>query len=132
MPITDLYLEPSGKKNRDRVLSYHIDFDQRIDNRTGKPVGRPVLTQMSVKINRDSEPSEPFYIEWQLEPTKQVDLDISFYDNHQLKRSIKISRAYLVSYNQTCTQAGNVEEILILSPDEVDIDGVPFKRKDAA
>lgn len=131
MPITDLYLEPQGE-NRQPIISYHIDFDQRIDDRTGKPVGRPVLTQLSVRIRRESEPAEPFYIDWQLEPTKQVNLDICFYDNNQLKKSIKITNAYLVSYNQDCEDPGTIEETLILSPDTVEIDGVTFDRKDAA
>lgn len=131
MPITDLYLEPSGEDRRDRVLDYDIDFDQRIDERTGKPIGRPVLTQMSVHIRRESEPSVPYYIEWQLDPCLQQDLNISFYDNHQLKRSIKVSKAFLISYTQKCTDPGSVEEIMILSPEEVEIDGVSFRRKDA-
>jgi len=131
MPITKLLLEPVGEKPQE-VLSYHIDYDQRIDDRTGKPVGRPVLTQVSVRIRRESEVEEPFYIDWQLEHTKQVNLDICFYDQNQLKRSIKITGAYLVSYNQDCSDPGAIEETLILSPDELVIDGISFNRRDAA
>lgn len=132
MPVTDIYLEPSGAGRRDRVMSYHIDFDQRIDDRTGKPVGRPVLTQLSVRIRRESEEDVPFYIDWMLEPTKLVDLDISFYDDAKLVREIKINQAYLVSYNQDCSEPGAIEETLILSPNRTEIDTVPFDRRDAA
>lgn len=130
MPITDIYLEPSGSA-RYQVLSYHIDFDQRTDDRTGKPVGRPVLTQFSVRIRRDSEPDEPFYIEWMLEPTKQVSLDISFYNANRLIRKLKITDAFLVSYNQDVTAPGTIEETLVLSPEALEIDTISFKRKDA-
>lgn len=129
MPITDIFLEAGDRK--DRLMYYHIDFDQRIDERTGKPVGRPVLTQFSLRIRRESEVAVPFYIRWQLDPTMQQDLDISFYDNHQLKREIKIENAYLVSYNQDNNQPGYIEETLILSPEKVEIDGETFDRKDA-
>lgn len=132
MPVTDIYLEPSGAGRRDRVTSYHIDFDQRIDDRTGRPIGRPVLTQLSVRIRRDSEEDVPFYIDWMLEPTKQVSLDISFYDDNKLVREIKITDAYLISYNQDCSDPGAIEETLILSPSQTEIDTVPFDRKDAA
>ncbi|MBL7794054.1 MAG: hypothetical protein JNK77_17125 [Saprospiraceae bacterium] len=132
MPITDIYLEPAGEDRRDRVLSYHIDFDQRIDERTGKPVGRPVLTQISIRIRRESEPAAPFYIDWMLDPTRQESLDISFYDNNQLVRCIRITEAYLVSYNQDCCEPGAIEETLILSPQQLEIDTIPFDRQDAA
>lgn len=132
MPVTDIYLEPTGSGRRDRVTSYHIDFDQRIDDRTGRPIGRPVLTQLSVRIRRDSEEDVPFYIDWMLEPTKQVSLDISFYDDNKLVREIKITDAYLISYNQDCSDPGAIEETLILSPSQTEIDTVPFDRKDAA
>lgn len=128
MPITDIFLEAGDRK--DQVLSYHIDFDQRIDDRTGKPVGRPSLTQFSIRIRRESEPAAPFYVEWQLDPTQQENLDICFYDNHQLKRSIKIEEAYLVSYNQDNHEPGAIEETLIISPRKVEIDGTPFDRED--
>lgn len=130
MPITDIYLEPNGE-NRQRVMSYHIDFDQRIDDRMGKPIGRPVLTQFSIRIRRDSEENEPFYVDWMLEPSKQVTLDISFYDDARLVREIKISDAYLISYNQDCSDPGAIEETLVLSPSKLEIDTVPFDRKDA-
>jgi hypothetical protein len=130
MPITDIFLEPASTDRKDQVLSYHVDIDQSIDPRTGKPVGRPALTQLSIRIRRESEPEVDFYIKWQLEPTQLEDLDICFYDDHQLKRSIKIQQAYLVSYNQDCKEAGAIEETLVLSPNKVSIDGHEFDRKD--
>lgn len=132
MPITDIYLEPSSQDRRDRVVSYHVDFDQRVDDRTGKPVGRPVLTQFSVRIRRNSDEPTPFYIDWMLDPIKQESLDICFYADNKLERSLKIIDAYLVSYNQDCSDAGTIEETLILSPYETEIDTISFKRKDVA
>lgn len=132
MPITDIYLETDDCEQRYPILNYLIDFDQRIDERTGIPVGRPFLTQLSVRIRRNSEPAEPFYIDWQLEPTKKVNLTIAFYDTNQLVRTIKIDDAYLVSYNQECTTPGTIEEAMIISPEELSIDGVLFRRSDAA
>lgn len=131
MPITSIFLEPASEQRRDRVLSYHIDFDQRIDDRTGKPVGRPVLTQFSIRIRRESEEEVRFYIDWMLDPTKQESLDISFYDDQKLVREIKITDAYLFSYNQDSSDPGAIEETLILSPSQVEIDGIPFDRKDS-
>lgn len=130
MPITNIFLEPGAEERRDPVLSYHIDFDQRMDDRTGEPVGRPILTQFSICIRRKSEEEAEFYINWQLDPTLQQNLHICFYDNQQLKRSIKIQDAYLVSYNQDCRQPGTIEETLVISPQKVEIDGVVFDRKD--
>lgn len=128
MPVTDIFLEVDDRK--DQLTGYHIDFDQRIDDRTGKPVGRPSLTQFSIRIRRESEEAAPTYIDWQLEPTMQKDLDICFYDNHQLKRTIKIGQAYLVSYNQDNNEPGAIEESLVLSPQTLELDGVSFDRKD--
>lgn len=130
MPITNIFLEPAKEERKDAVLNYHIDFDQRTDDRTGKPVGRPILTQFSIRIRRDSEPEADFYVNWQLEPTLQQDLDICFYDDNQLKRSIKIQEAYLVSYNQDCREPGSIEETLVISPQKVEMDGIMFDRKD--
>lgn len=131
MPITDIYLEPTSTDRRDEVKSYRIDFDQRIDDRTGKPVGRPILTQFTVRIRRESEKNVPFYVDWMLDPTKKESLTISFYDNDKLIREIKINDAYLYSYNQNCSEAGAIEETLILSPSRTEIDTIPFDRKDA-
>lgn len=128
MPITDIFLEGGGRK--DQLLSYHIDFDQRTDERSGKPVGRPSLSQFSIRIRRESEPAVSYYLNWQLDPTAQEDLAICFYDNHQLKRQIKIERAYLISYNQDNHEAGAIEETLVISPERVDIDEVSFDRED--
>jgi hypothetical protein len=130
MPITDIFLEPQSKDRKDQLLSYNIDFDQRIDDRTGQPVGRPSLTQFTIRIRRDSELAAPFYINWQLQPTQQESLKICFYDNHQLKRTIDIEDAYLIQYNQDNMQAGYIEETLVLSPQQVNIDGIPFDRED--
>jgi hypothetical protein len=130
MPITNIFLEPAKEERKDAVLNYHIDFDQRTDDRTGKPVGRPILTQFSIRIRRDSEPEANFYVNWQLEPTLQQDLDICFYDDNQLKRSIKIQEAYLVSYNQDCREPGAIEETLVISPQKVEMDGIMFNRQD--
>jgi hypothetical protein len=130
MPITDLYLVPEGKNIRQRVISYHIDFDQDLNERTGEPLGSPILTQLSIRIERNSQQAEPFYIDWQLEHSKQEDLDLCFYDQAQLIRSIKITKAYLVSYNQDCSIPGKIEETLIISPKELVIDGVTFSRTD--
>lgn len=130
MPITDIFLEPQGSDRQDRVLSYNIDFDQNIDDRTGKPVGRPVLTQLTVRITRESFPAAPYYVKWQLNPTQQETLDISFYENRQLKRTIKIQNAYLVGYNQGNNQPGTIEETLVLSPQSLQLDDTTFDRKD--
>lgn len=130
MPITDVFLEVDSRK--DRVMNYTIDFDQRIDERTGKPVGRPVLTQFAIRIRRESEAPVDTYIKWQLEPTMTKDFEICFYDNHQLKRQVRVKGAYLINYNQYCLEPGYIEESLALSPDQVDVDNEHFDRKDAA
>ena len=130
MPITGIFLEPAKEDRKDQVLNYHIDFDQRVDDLTGQPIGRPVLTTFTIVIRRDSEPEADFYINWQLDPTLKENLDICFYNNNQLKRSIKIEDAYLVSYNQDLKTPGVIEESLTLSPYRVQIDGVTFDRKD--
>lgn len=132
MAITDMFLEPRGQDRKDRVMSYHIDFDQRIDDRTGRPVGRPVLTQFSIRIRRESEPAVPFYIDWMLDPTRQESLEISFYAADHLARCIRITDAYLISYNQDCVEPGAIEETLVLSPQQTEIDTIPFNRRDAA
>ncbi len=128
MPITDIFLEPSSEDRQDRVMTYHIDFDQRIDDRTGRPIGRPVLTQFAIRIRRDSEEGAPFYVNWMTEPTQQESLKISFYDDNKLVRFINIENAFLVSYNQDCSDAGSIEETLIVSPQRTEIDGVSFER----
>ena len=115
MPITKITLEPKNKKanRKDNISYYNIDFDQRKDDRTGKPIGNPVLTTLTVRIERSSEVDVPFYLQWQLDPTKVEDLDICFYENLNLKRTIKIEKSFLVSYDQSCSQAGTIEETLI-------------------
>lgn len=132
MPITSIYLEPKNASRKDHVLSYHIDFDQSIDERTGKPIGQPILTQLSVRIRRASEPDAPYYVDWMLDPTKTQSVDICFYDNNRLARRVKITDAYLTSYNQDCSAPGTIEETLILSPSQMEIDTIPFDRKEAA
>ncbi len=129
MPITNRFLEPNGGDRRDEIHHYNIDIDQDFDRRTGKPVGRPVLNQMVVSITRDSEENAPFYVRWQMEPSETNNLDICFYDNNQLIRSIKIKEAYLVGYTQDSSEPGTIDETLILSPKSVEIDGEEFKRE---
>ena len=130
MPINAIKLEPEGGDRKDELLSYHIDFDQNYDHKTGKPVGHPSLSQVSMTISRSSEEDEKFYVEWQLEHNKQNSLDICFYSGGQIKRTIKIKNAYLVSYNQDCHDAGTIQESFVLSPEEMTIDGFTWKRED--
>ncbi|HOY05719.1 MAG TPA: type VI secretion system tube protein TssD [Saprospiraceae bacterium] len=130
MPITAIYLQPKDQP-RQRLLNYKIDFDQHIDDRTGEPVGQPVLTKLSVVISRSSQDNEPFFVDWMLDPSKKVDLTIAFYDNTHLKRELKIDGAYLVSYLQELKQAGTIEETLEISPEKMQIDSIPFDRQDA-
>lgn len=124
MPITRLTLEPKSDTSRkDEILGYNIDFDQSMNSRTGKPTGSPILTSMTVRIARESEEDVPYYLKWQLEPGQTEDLDICFYDHLQLKRTIKIENAYLVSYNQDCNEPGRIEETLIISPQKLTMEG---------
>lgn len=129
MPITNRFLEPSAENRRDEITHYNIDFDQDYDRRTGKPVGRPVLNQLVVSITRDSEDDAPFYVQWQLDPATKQDLDICFYEDNQLKRSIKIKEAFLIGYTQNSSEPGTVEETLILSPKSIEVDGTEFTRE---
>lgn len=129
MAITNRFLEPAIGGRRDEILHYHIDFDQDYDRRTGKPVGRPVLNQLTVSITRDSEEDAPFYVQWQLEPASQQNLDICFYEDNQLKRSIKIKEAFLTGYTQSSNEPGTIEETLVLSPKSVEVDGAEFTRE---
>lgn len=130
MPITNRFLEPQADGRRDEITSYSLDVDQNFDNRTGKPTGRPTLSHLTIRITRDSEEDAPFYVEWQFDPTRTENLDITFYDNNQLKRSIKIKDAFLVSYNQDSNEPGTIEETLVLSPQSIEVDGVTFDRRD--
>jgi hypothetical protein len=130
MPITNRFLEPEAKdvSRRDEIQNYTIDFDQNYDRRTGNPIGRPVLNNITISITRDSEDSEPFYIDWQTQPTKRHTLKICFYDTDNLKRTITITDAFLVGYTQSSSAPGEVEEHLVLSPASVDVDGILFTR----
>lgn len=130
--ISDIFLEPNSEVRQDRVVSYHLDFDQRIDERTGQPVGRPVLTQLTARIRRSNGDAVPFYINWMLEHSQQETLSICFYNGHQLVRQITIEDAYLVSYTQDWAITGFIEETLVISPSKMEIDSVPFDRNEAA
>jgi hypothetical protein len=130
MPITSIFLEPQGLDRQDQVLRYNIDFDQNIDHRTGRPVGHPLLNEFTVHIIRDSDSAAPFYVEWQLDPTKQETLDIGFYDNNRLVRTIKIKNAYLIGYNQGNSQPGTIEETLVFSPESMELDDTLYDRED--
>jgi len=131
MSITRLILEAESDSNRaDEILSYNVDFDQRFDDRTGKPIGRPVLTSMTIRITRESDSDAPFYVKWQLSPAQTETLDICFYDHLQLSRTIHIEDAYLVSYNQDCSDPGRIEETLIISPQKVTMEGEIYDRTD--
>lgn len=131
MPITRMTLEPKSDGSRkDEILGYNIDFDQNHDSKTGKPIGGPVLTSMTVRITRSSEEKAPFYLQWQLDPTKEEDLDICFYDNLKLKRTIEIKEAFLISYNQDCNMPGTIEETLIISPQKLTMEGEEYDRAD--
>ncbi|MBK8922368.1 MAG: hypothetical protein IPM81_12835 [Saprospirales bacterium] len=83
-------------------------------------------------MRRASEPDAPYYVDWMLDPTKTQSVDICFYDNNRLARRVKITDAYLTSYNQDCSAPGTIEETLILSPSQMEIDTIPFDRKEAA
>ena len=63
-----------------------------------------------------------------MEPATTRDLDICFYDDAKLKRSIKIKDAYLVGYTQDSSEPGTIDETLTLSPKTVEIDGEEFTR----
>ncbi len=129
MPITDRFLEPTDESRQYEIRHYTIDFDQDFDKRTGRPVGKPILNQMVVGITRDSEENRPYYVQWQLEPATTRDLNICFYDDTHLKRSIRIKEAYLVGYTQDSSEPGTIDETLILSPKSVEIDGEEFTRE---
>ncbi|MEM8523915.1 MAG: type VI secretion system tube protein TssD [Bacteroidota bacterium] len=130
MPITGLRLEPQGEDRQDDVLGYNIDFDQRFDDKTGKPIGRPMLTSMTIRITRSSEEDVPFYLQWQLEPTQTATLDLCFYDHDTISRKITIEDAYLVSYNQDCNEPGRIEETLIISPQRMTLEGELYDRSE--
>lgn len=123
-------MEPSDDNRRDEINHYRIQVDQDSDRRTGRPTGRPVLSHVMINITRDSEPDAAYYVAWQMDPTATRDLDISFYDNHQLKRSIQIRGAYLVNYTQESSAPGTIDETLVLSPQSVVMDGVEYTRED--
>lgn len=130
MVITHLYLESSDPDRKDEITTYDLSFDQRFDDRSGKPVGKPMLSNISIHISRSSEEDMPAYVEWQLNPVKAKDLDIAFYADNQLKRAIKIKQAYLVSYHQSCSIPGTINETLVISPSSVEIEGEEFSREE--
>ena len=131
MPITKITLEPqSGGDRQDHILSYSIDFDQNFDRQKGQPIGNPTLNGLRISIERDSEPKSAFYLEWLLQSTKTGSVDICFYDKDVLKKTIKIEDAYLVSYDQSCSEPGSLQEVLEFSGGTVTIDDVKYNPKD--
>ena len=129
MANTHLYLETQDPERKDEITSYDLGFDQRFDDRSGKPIGKPTLSHITIHLSRSSEEDMPAYLEWQLNPSKVKDCDISFYDGNQLKRGIKLKEAYLVSYHQSCHMPGTVSETLIISPTSIELEGEEFSRE---
>ncbi len=128
MPITHLYFESGDRK--DEIKSYSLGFDQDSNERSGKPVGKPMLTHVTLVIERDNEEDVSFYVEWQTKPTDFKDGKICFYDGNQLKRSISLTGAFLVSYDQETSIPGTVLETLVISPQNITVEGVEFSRED--
>lgn len=128
-PINKITLEVDGTDKIYDLLNYRVDFDQNYDYQSGKPVGQPMLSQVSLSFSRDSEKDDDFYVDWQLDHNKQASLQICFYSGKEIKRKLEIKNAYLVSYDQSCSAPGTIQESIIVSPEEMTIDGYPWKRK---
>ena len=129
MPITRMTLEPQAGNQQYDVLRYHVSWDQSVHTKTGEPSGEPEIESLTVIIARDSEKDDSFFCKWQFDSTRTEDAFICFYDQKRLIRKMPIKQAFLVGYAQECDDPGEIRETLEMSPTEIVLDGVAYKRK---
>lgn len=128
-PINKITLEVKSENKIYDLLNYRIDFNQNYDHKSGKPVGQPMLNQVSLSFLRDSGLDDDFFIDWQLDHNKQASLQVVFYSGNKANRTLEIKNAYLVNYEQSCSEPGMIHESITVSPEEMTIDKYPWKRK---
>lgn len=130
MPISRIQFEPSHDDNQVYDLSdYAIDFSITPNPQTGKPAGKPEIESFTITVTRDSEQDASYFMKWLKDPTTAQSADIVFYDQNRRVRAIKIQDAFLMDYQQRSINPGYIIEVFVLSPMEITLDGVVFKRK---
>lgn len=128
MPISEIKFEAPGGVSLE-LTDYCIDFAIIPNPQTGQPAGKPEIESFSITVTRDSAADVPFFTKWLNDPNTPQSADIVFYDQNRRIRSIKITNAYLMDYSQRSVNPGQIIETFLLSPMEITLDGVTFKRK---
>ena len=131
MPITNRKFEPQNSDVVYDLLDYDINFAV-ILNPNGLPAGKPEIESFTLRVTRDSESDNSFFTKWLNDNTTAKDADIVFYDQARRIRALSMKNTFLIDYSQASPTPGQIIETIELSPMQVTLDGVTFKRKKAS